>query len=227
MPEKELAERLERLARVIAYADPRRDARAAAERLRAVFGTVTAIYESDPRDIARTGLVSLRAARLLGLAPALLRYERLEALGPRPTLDRLSRARAYLEAAYLGVHYEQMSVLLLDGKLRLRACRVDSERLLRESPLKLRLIVSAALSSDAAALIIAHNHPGGTRHFSPLDILSTQRLLSMLALVKAPLLDHILLADDCLLSMREMAYLPEHSWLATGPLALRRALWLR
>ena len=55
-----------------------------------------------------------------------------------------------------------------------------------------REVVKLALEKNAAAVIIAHNHPSGVAEPSNADISITQRLKAALALVDIPLLDHFI-----------------------------------
>ena len=58
-----------------------------------------------------------------------------------------------------------------------------------------REIVKLALQRNAAAVIVAHNHPSGVAEPSQADELITQRVKEALALVDIRLLDHIIVGD--------------------------------
>jgi DNA repair protein RadC len=61
-----------------------------------------------------------------------------------------------------------------------------------------REVVKRALQLNAAALIIAHNHPSGVAEPSQADIQITRRLSDALNLVEIRLLDHVIIGDrDC------------------------------
>ena len=66
-----------------------------------------------------------------------------------------------------------------------------------------REIVKQALMSNAAAVILLHNHPSGCPEPSRADELLTQTLKSALSLVDVRVLDHFIVADFDVISMAE------------------------
>ena len=60
----------------------------------------------------------------------------------------------------------------------------------------LKLIFQAALKANAAAIILAHNHPSGTLRPSTADIDLTRRVINVGKSLDLPLLDHIILTPD-------------------------------
>jgi DNA repair protein RadC len=63
--------------------------------------------------------------------------------------------------------------------------------------------VKAALAQNAAAVIIAHNHPSGSSEPSAADRTLTQALKQALALVDVRLLDHFVVAGRHVYSFAE------------------------
>ena len=64
-----------------------------------------------------------------------------------------------------------------------------------------------ALAHNAAALILAHNHPSGVAEPSRADELITSRLRDALALVDIRVLDHLIVAGPVTLSFAERGLL--------------------
>lgn len=60
-----------------------------------------------------------------------------------------------------------------------------------------REVVKAALTHNAAAVILAHNHPSGNPEPSAADRAITTRLKQSLALVDIRVLDHIVVGETC------------------------------
>jgi DNA repair protein RadC len=56
--------------------------------------------------------------------------------------------------------------------------------------------VKQALADNAAAVILAHNHPSGVCEPSQADIRITERLKKALALVDIRVLDHVIVGDE-------------------------------
>ncbi len=70
-----------------------------------------------------------------------------------------------------------------------------------------RRIVADALAFDAAAMVMAHNHPSGDPTPSAADRATTRRLLVALEPVQVRLLDHLVLARDGMASFRALGWL--------------------
>jgi len=59
-----------------------------------------------------------------------------------------------------------------------------------------REVVKAALANNAAAVILAHNHPSGVAEPSRADEMLTQSLKVALAMVDVKVLDHFIVAGS-------------------------------
>ena len=70
-----------------------------------------------------------------------------------------------------------------------------------------REVVKRALHFNAAAVIVAHNHPSGDPTASQADKTITQRLMQALVLVEVRLLDHLIVGGMDIVSFAE------HGWL--------------
>ena len=70
-----------------------------------------------------------------------------------------------------------------------------------------RAVFKAALLTNCAALIVAHNHPSGDPTPSPNDVDLTRRLVATGTLLGIPVLDHIVIGDGRYFSFKEQALL--------------------
>ena len=70
-----------------------------------------------------------------------------------------------------------------------------------------REVVKAALHRNAAAVILAHNHPSGVAEPSAADRQITERLKSALQLVEIRVLDHLVVGDQDCVSFAERGWL--------------------
>lgn len=106
-------------------------------------------------------------------------------------------------------HYEHetFAVLFLDNRHRL----IDFVELFRGTingaPVYPREVAKEALKRNAAAVIVAHNHPSGIAEPSPTDLTLTGRLKDALELVQIRLLDHVIVGDNELVSFAERGWL--------------------
>ena len=97
----------------------------------------------------------------------------------------------YLVAEFAGLEHEVFACLFLDNRHRV----IRYEELFRGTidgcSVHPREVVKAALTANAAALILAHNHPSGVAEPSRADTQLTRRLTDALGLVDVRVLDHI------------------------------------
>ncbi len=103
---------------------------------------------------------------------------------------------ASLARLYLGAkRKEHFCALFLDAKHRLIAFEVLSTGTLNSAVVYPREIVMRALELNAAALILAHNHPSGDPQPSVADKHITTRLVAALNLIDVKVLDHLIVGD--------------------------------
>jgi DNA repair protein RadC len=68
--------------------------------------------------------------------------------------------------------------------------------------LRMRENFGEALRLDAHGLILAHNHPSGHCRPSSCDIIATRRLAEVARALDIVLIDHLILTDEAVYSMR-------------------------
>ncbi|MBO1925065.1 DNA repair protein RadC [Thiomicrorhabdus sp. 6S3-12] len=91
---------------------------------------------------------------------------------------------------------EYFGILLLDQQHRLIHYQTLFSGTLNQASIHPREVVKSALESNAAAVILAHNHPSGDPSPSEADIRITETLSQALQLVDIRTLDHIILGDS-------------------------------
>jgi DNA repair protein RadC len=92
---------------------------------------------------------------------------------------------------------EHFTLMLLDSQHKVLDCSVIFSGTIDGASIYPREIVKAALYANAAAVILAHNHPSGQPEPSTADKRITLRIKSALALVDIRVLDHIIVGDSC------------------------------
>jgi DNA repair protein RadC len=92
---------------------------------------------------------------------------------------------------------EHFALMLLDSQHKVLECSVLFSGTIDGAAIYPREIVKAALYANAAAVILAHNHPSGVVEPSAADKRITERIQSALALVDIRVLDHIIVGDSC------------------------------
>jgi len=111
--------------------------------------------------------------------------------------------RDYLVLLLAGKEREVFVVIYLDAQNRV----IDSEEMfqgtLTQTSVYPREVVKGALANNAAAVLLAHNHPSGVGEPSQADELLTRTLRQALALVDVRVLDHFIVAGGHSISFAE------------------------
>ncbi|MDH4582792.1 DNA repair protein RadC [Pseudomonas sp. BN415] len=109
----------------------------------------------------------------------------------------------YLRAKLASYEREVFAVLFLDAKHRLIQYVELFQGTIDSTAVYPREVVKEALHLNAAAAIIAHNHPSGNPEPSEADKSITRRIKEALALVDVRTLDHIIIAGTRSVSFAE------------------------
>ena len=99
--------------------------------------------------------------------------------------------------------HEVFTLIYLDTRHRVIDCQDLFRGTIDGSAVHPREVVKEALRRNAAAVILAHNHPSGVAEPSHADELITHRLREALALIDVRLLDHLIIAGAEVLSLAE------------------------
>lgn len=113
----------------------------------------------------------------------------------------------YLNVRLRGRPHEVFAVLLLDNQHRLLAYEELARGTIDGAAVYPREVVRAAMQHNAAAVILAHNHPSGVAEPSAADRALTERLRQALALVDIRVLDHLVVGDGEPVSFAERGLL--------------------
>ncbi|EXI85141.1 MAG: DNA repair protein RadC [Candidatus Accumulibacter regalis] len=104
--------------------------------------------------------------------------------------------RDYLRLHLAGLQHEVFLALWLDAQNRLIATEELFRGTLTQTSVYPREVVKHALRHNAAAVVLAHNHPSGVAEPSRADELLTSELKQVLALVEVRVLDHFIVAGQ-------------------------------
>jgi len=126
-----------------------------------------------------------------------------EQLGERDSFTSPEQVRNYLQATLRDRPCEVFCVLFLDNRHRLICFEECFNGTIDGASVHPREIVRKALHHNAAALILAHNHPSGVAEPSQADIALTSRLQEALSLVDVRVLDHFIVGEGMPVSFSE------------------------
>jgi DNA repair protein RadC len=161
--------------------------------------------------LLHTGAEALR--QIKGLGPAkraevvavleLARRALLQPLQTRAVLESPQAVRQALQLQLGSLAYEVFAVMFLDSQHRLICIEEMFRGTLSQTSVYPREVVLRALTLQASAVVLAHNHPSGSVQPSRADQALTQALKSALALVDVRVLDHFVVTATEAQSMAE------------------------
>ena len=128
----------------------------------------------------------------------LVRGDRLES--PRAT-------RQYLSLRFASLEHEVFCCLWLDNRHRVIACDELFRGTIDGASVHPREVVRHCLAHNAAAVILAHNHPSGVSEPSAADRAITLRLRDALALIDVRVLDHFVIGDGVPSSLAQRGWI--------------------
>lgn len=153
------------------------------------------------KGVGNSKYVALQAALEIGRRCLAQRLQRGEAL-TSPEL-----ARSFLRSKLQDLPHELFCCLYLDTKHRV----ISFEELFRGTidgaSVYPREVARCALKHNAAAVIVAHNHPSGVAEPSASDNALTRRLKEALGILDIRLLDHLVVGDGEVASFAERGLL--------------------
>jgi len=172
-----------------------RDAVATARELLAEHGPLRTLLQRPPKELQR--LRGLGPARACALTAALELGQRLlqAELERGAALSDPQSAGRYFAQRLRGLPQEVFAALFLDTRHRVIAFEELFQGSLDGAEVHPREVVRRALGHNAAAVIVAHNHPSGNPEPSAADRAVTVRLKQALALIDLRLLDHFVIGD--------------------------------
>jgi DNA repair protein RadC len=122
-------------------------------------------------------------------------------------LQSSAATRQYLVLRFADLEHEVFCCLFVDNRHRVIACDELFRGTIDGASVHPREVVKRALAHNAAAVILAHNHPSGVAEPSQADELLTLRLKDALGMVDIRVLDHVIVAGARMVSLAERGVL--------------------
>ena len=160
------------------------------------------LARADPIElIGVPGIGSARAAQLvaafeLGRRSTLITSSRWVIRAPRDVADRLLPEMAGLER-------EELRVLLLNAKNAVLRTSTVYQGNVSAALVRVAELFRDAVRIHAAGIVVVHNHPSGDPEPSPDDLHLTAEAIAAGRLLDIAVLDHVILARDTYVSMRD------------------------
>ena len=167
------------------------------------FGSLGAVLNAEQSAFcACNGLGAARYATLQATRELSKRHL-FETVIQGDVLSSPEHVRQYLSLHLSGLGHEVFSGLFLDNRHRVIEYRELFTGTIDSAAVYPREVVKRCLSSNAAAVIFAHNHPSGVAEPSDTDVRLTRKLVDALALIDVRVLDHLIIGQGVQTSLAE------------------------
>ncbi len=193
---------------LLSYAIARKDVKPLAKELLRHYRSIGALLAAPPDELQAFAGVGKRTAHLFTVVrevAALALRERV--VGERALTDRTA-VEEYLRFHFGHRRDEYVVALLLSSAHVVIGIHEIGAGTVNQCAVYPRVVLEAALKAKAAFVILAHNHPGGSANASEADWAVTDRLVRAGKLLDLPLLDHLIIVKDRVVSLREHARWP-------------------
>ena len=164
--------------------------------LRRFDGRLGALAEASLEELASVSGIGMAKAAQLKASFELTRRALSQEMATRDSFTSPGKVRDWLRLKLASRGHEVFMALWLDAQNQLLKAEELFTGTLTQTSVYPREVVKAALANNAAAVILAHNHPSGIAEASRADEMLTRSLKEALAMVDVKVLDHFIVAGN-------------------------------
>jgi DNA repair protein RadC len=167
------------------------------------FGSIQALFAATEQQFCQIkGLGRAKFVQLQASLEMSLRHTN-EQITQQSAIENPEQVKRYLKQRLAGLANEKFVTLFLNNQHQVLAYEELFFGTINASSVHIRVIVQQCIKHNAAAIIIAHNHPSGVAEPSLSDIDITQQIKSAMQLIDVRLLDHLIIASKRVVSLAE------------------------
>ena len=180
---------------LLSFGTPRKDCKDQARALLQHFGTFPGVLDADRKDLLEVNGVGPKNSFALGFIKSTADHYLKQRLKSRHYLKSSEQVTDFLTHSLRGLQVEVLSAIYLDSSLAIIDSEKVAEGTVNVNTVYPREIIKKALSHNASALIVAHNHPSGSLTPSAQDRQMTRQLYLACSMMHIRLLDHLIIGD--------------------------------
>jgi DNA repair protein RadC len=178
-----------------------------AQSLLDTFGGLAGLLQTPAQDLQRIkGIGPAKRAEIMAVLE-ISRRALMVTLNERSVFESMDSVQDFLRLNLAHRTHEVFAVMFLDAQHRLIQFDELFRGTLTQTSVYPREVVKQALALNAAAVILAHNHPSGMAEPSKADEMVTTALQKALSLVDVKVLDHIVVARGGTVSLAERGWI--------------------
>ena len=184
------------------YAIPQKNVNPLAHRLIDHFGTLKRVLDANVEELCKVDGMGPYASAFLSLVRQSALYAERTGGEQREELRNYVAAVEHCRRLLAGLRQEHFYVVCMDSQFRVIRDVEIASGTLAEVQAYPRNVADAVIRYDACAVVLCHNHPGGSVVPSQADLDLTAKLANMLDAMNVHLSDHIIVTDGESLSMK-------------------------
>jgi DNA repair protein RadC len=173
------------------------------QRLLQTFGGISGLHRASFDEVgSQHGVRGAKAAQIKA-AIELGRRLTLESPEERPAVNSPADAATLVQYEMSALEQEELRVVLLDTRNRVVKINTLYRGSLNSSQVRVGELFRDAVRRNAAAIIVAHNHPSGDPTPSPDDVALTRAVVEAGRLLDIEVLDHLVIGRGRWVSLKE------------------------
>jgi DNA repair protein RadC len=181
---------------LLSLGTPRRDCKQPAKEAINRFHNLRGVLEAPTRELLQIKGIGAHNAFGIKLVQEVAREFLKAKILEKPYLSSSQEVFDYLYHAMRGLKKEVFKVVYLNSRNQIIDTIDLSEGTVNSSAVSPREVIESALKNNAAALIIAHNHPSGAVTPSAADKKLTREMVYAGKIMRLSVLDHIIIGDN-------------------------------
>jgi len=175
---------------------PRKDCKGTARALLKRFGSLPGVLEASSADLQKIKGVGPNNSFAIHFLHAVARRYLKNRLQEKQYLHSSSQVAEYLIHSMRDLQHEAFTAIFLDSSHAIIDTRVVAHGTVSSNTIYPRELVKQALAHNAAAMVVAHNHPSGNLQPSPQDHQLTKTLFLACSFMNIRLLDHLIIGQS-------------------------------
>ncbi len=180
---------------LLSFGTPRSDCKEPARKALQQFKTLAAVLEEPLSGLQQIKGIGPKNAFAIHFIQAVARRYLKDRLQGKRYLHSSSEVRDYLNHAMRGLKKEIFTVIYLDSSHAILDSETVAEGTINVNTVYPRELITQALQKNAAAMIVAHNHPSGSLEPSAQDLQLTRTIALLGNMMQIQLLDHIIIGN--------------------------------
>lgn len=182
---------------------PRKDVKQLSYDLINRFGSIEAVINASPYELMSVNGVGESTAIALSLVNT---FNTKISVERNKKITKFKSYDDYVQYCYNILHNEKIEkvyIVTLTNSLNVINNYCVGEGNITSASVNIKNIITCAIKDNAVYVLITHNHPGGSAHPSGEDANFTVRIKDMLETINVKLLDHIIVGEDDIISLRK------------------------